>query len=102
MYILIVFGVFMLIIAVSYLFKVKLFLKKSVISTLSEAELTSYQRRAVFPFTLLGILHITIGIIYNMDWLSHSVLMAVLIISSSIPFILLFRNNKKHLGYYFW
>ena len=102
MYFQIFLGVWMLINAVLNLLKVKIFLKKSIRSTLSEAELSSYQRGVVLPFTLLGILFITMGIIENRNLVSTSVFIVIYIILASIPLTLIFRNNKKHLGYYLW
>ena len=95
-------GVWMLINAVLNLFQVKIFLKKSAISILSKEELASYQRGFVLPYTLLGILFIVMGNIESKDLLSTPVFIVVYVILASIPIAMVFRNNKKHSGYYFW
>ncbi|MEK3910069.1 hypothetical protein [Paenibacillus sp. FSL H7-0331] len=102
MYAQIFLGIWMLVNAGFHFFKLKFFLRKSVISILSEDELASYQKGSVLPYILLGILIIVMGIIEGKELLSTPVFIGVYIILASIPFALLFRNNKKHSGYYFW
>lgn len=92
----------MLVNAGFHFFRFKLFLRKSVISILSEDELASYQRGFVLPYILLGILFIVMGVIEDKELLSTPVFIGVYIIMATISFALLFRNNKKHSGYYFW
>jgi len=95
-------GVCMFINAILHFFQVKIFLKKSEISIFSEEELASYQRGFVLPYTLLGILIIAMGIIESKDVLSTPVFIVVYVLLAAVPVALLFRNNKKHSGYYFW
>ncbi|SDE65633.1 hypothetical protein SAMN02799630_06011 [Paenibacillus sp. UNCCL117] len=102
MYAQIFLGIWVLINAVLHLMGSKVFLRKSVISALNKEELASYQRGFVLPYLLLGTILISMGIVEERKLLSTPVFIGVYVILVSIPFALLFRNNKKHSGYYFW
>ena len=95
-------GIWMLINAITHLLKLNIFLKKSIISSLSDDELASYHKGCVLPFFLLGILFISMAFVEVNKLLSTPLFIIVYIIFASVPSFLFLRNNKKHSGFYFF
>jgi hypothetical protein len=71
MYAQIFLGIWMLVNAILHFFGVKIFLKKSAITTLSKEELASYQRGLVLPYTLFEITRNTRAIIFGNFFRQH-------------------------------
>lgn len=95
MYAQIFLGIWMLLNAGFHFFNLKFFLRKSVISILSEDELVSYQKGMVLPYILLGILFIAMGIIEYKELFSTPVFIGVYIILVIIPTAMLLETTKN-------
>lgn len=102
MYAQIFLGIWMLVQGICHLLKLKVLLRKSVIETLSESELASFQKGLVLPKILLGMTFINMGIVEKQGILPLPIFLGVYIFIGAISITMILINNKKHSGFYIW
>lgn len=72
-------------------------ISKKVKQDVAEHKVKLFQKASVFPFFLLGIIFIAMGIIEEKNILETSIFIIVYVALSIMPLSILIRNKKKYL-----
>lgn len=93
-------GIWMLVCGLFHFLKLDFFLRNAIRVALDKDELASFQRGMVFPFLLLGVTFIVMGIVESKGILPMPIFLAIYITLGAVSLMIIFRNNKKYLGRY--
>ena len=101
MYTQIILGSAFIIIGIGHLLNVNIFLGKKAKAFINSNNLKYYQKGLALPYTLLGVLLITMGIVERMNVLETFIYIALYVVLAVIPLTMVLLNNKKYSGSYF-
>ena len=90
----------MLVIGIAHFKKSDLFLAKNIRTLVAEENFQAYQKGLVFPYLLLGILMICMGIVEKNIPIQTSHFVSTYLILAMIPITLLLFINKKYTNQY--
>jgi len=93
-------GIWMLICGGCHYLKLDFLLRNSIKDALDKNQLASFQRGLVFPYLLLGVTFIMMGIVESKGIIPLPMFLAIYITLGAVSLIIIIRNNKKYLGRY--
>ena len=101
MYTQIILGIAFIIIGIGHLFNVNMFLGKKAKAFINANNINYYQKGLSLPYTLLGVLLITMGIVERINVLETFIYIGLYVVLAVIPLGMVLLNNKKYSGRYF-
>ena len=100
MYTQIILGIAFIIVGIGHVFNINMFLGKRAKAFIKTNNLKYYQKGLALPYSLLGVLLITMGIVERMNVLDTFNYIALYVVLAVIPLIMVLLNNKKYSGSY--
>ena len=91
-------GIWMLVCGGCHYFKLDFLLRSSTKAALGKDKMASFQRGLVFPFILLGVTFITMGVVERKEIIPLPMFLAIYITSGAVSLIFIIKNNKRYLG----